>query len=66
VRHVGKQVGVGGRLLLKQLAKEELVGAGLRRSRERCGGHGLVPELGAKVREIEESRRKRARERDAK
>jgi hypothetical protein len=64
VRHVGQQVGVGGRLLLEQLSKEELVGAGLRRRRERRGGHGMKPELGTTVREIEEGGSKRAKESD--
>ena len=49
MRHVGKQVGVGRRLLLEELAEEELVGGGLRRRRERYGGHGLGRELGAKI-----------------
>jgi hypothetical protein len=49
VIHVGKQVGVGRRLLLEELAEEELVGGGLRRRRERCGGHSLGRELGAKI-----------------
>lgn len=63
MRHVGKQVGVGGGFFLEELAEQELfVVVG------RSGvSHGLGSELGVKVRlrEIEDWRR-RARKRDAK
>lgn len=63
MRHVGKQVGVGGGFFLEELAEQELVVVV-----GRSGvSHGLGSELGVKVtlREIEDWRR-RARKRDAK
>ena len=65
MRHVGKQVGVGGGFFLEELAEQELVVVVVVR---RSGvSHGLGSELGVKVRlrEIEDWRR-RARKRDAK
>ena len=63
MRHVGKQVGVGGGFFLEELAEQELVVV-VRRSGV---SHGFGSELGVKVRlrEIEYWRR-RARKRDAK
>lgn len=47
MRHVGKQVGVGGGFFLEELAEQELVVVVVRRSGV---SHGLGSELGVKVR----------------
>ena len=67
MRHVGKQVGVGGGFFLEELAEQELLVVVVVVVRRSGVSHGLGSELGVKVRlrEIEDWRR-RARKRDAK